>query len=438
MKTEVAWQFGGWLQSLSPVLAWSILAGAALAGLVVIALLYRRTLRSLPPRPRAVLTTLRIALLLLLLLLLANPSRVQQPEHDAKKTGRNLVVLVDRSGSMDAVDNRRQTRLANALALWKLHTDEAAKNFDSIDYRCFSSAPEKADSLDDAARTGRAGDETQLWKALLTTVDEAPAAIVSLTDGLDTAGEGSGRLVAEAQRLGVPLYFVPGANRSRPTESLSIRDIQTPAQALRLSRFKASAILEIATRRDGQIPVELWSGSRKLASANLPLRAGWNSLPWSAEVTTGEAGAMPLEFRLGTGENRQIAASTTRVVGKTGVSILYYQGALQWGYGFLLGALQSDPSFRVSSILNPALGVQMASATDEHGLTDLPETAAELKSYQIVVLAHVFADQLTAGAAAGAGGLRQGGRRGPFHRAGQRCHRPFRRHEAGGNAAGRV
>ena len=129
----------------------------------------------------------------------------------------------------------------------------------------------------------------------------------------------------------------------------------------------------------------------------LPVRAGWNVIPWSTEISAlGEPGPMPLEFRVEDGAAREIAASTTQVIEKSTVDVLYYQGALQWGYRFLLSALQGDPSFKLQSILNPSLHMQMTAVPDgQHILTDLPEDAKVLKNFQIVVLAHVFADQLS-------------------------------------------
>jgi hypothetical protein len=201
-------------------------------------------------------------------------------------------------------------------------------------------------------------------------------------------------VIGEAQTHGIPLYFVPGVNRSRPADMICIRDVKAPSQVLRVSRFQASVIAEISIPRDREVPVSLWSGTRKLASGTLKARAGWNLLPWTTGVSAGEPGTMPLEFRLGDGTSQETAASSTQVVERTTVDILYYQGALQWGYRFLRGALESDPSFRLTSILNPALGVRL---TQSGGATmdDLPDNAAELKRFQIVILAHVLADQLT-------------------------------------------
>lgn len=396
MKAGMEWEFGGLLHGIHPAVAWSILGLIAFTGLALIAFSYQRTLRKLPTGARWGLTALRMALLAGILLCLANPVHIEKKTDD-NSSGRKLAVLVDRSASMDAMDNRKETRLGNALRTWRQHDAEARDKFDQVEYFRFSKNTEALPTLDEAATAGTPGEETHLFDALEQTLAGGPAAIVCLTDGLDTTQKTSTDLTTLAQRSGIPLYFVAANNRSRPGEFLNIKEIKSPSQVLRQTSFPAGIIVEAVAAKDGEIPIELWSGDQKLSETNLKVRPGWNSLPWSVEVSAGEVGPMPLEFRVGQQGRQEYSASTTRVIDKTTVDILYYQGALQWGYRFLLGALQSDPSFKMASILNPALGMKMTAPAQGHAvLNDLPDNAADLKSYQIVVLAHVFADQLSA------------------------------------------
>jgi uncharacterized membrane protein len=395
MKAGMEWHFGGWLHGQQPVLAWGLLGLIAIVGLGLITLSYQRTLRKLPTHARWGLTLLRTALLAGILLCLANPVRVDDSDKD-KKAGRKLVVLVDRSASMDAIDNRQETRLGNALRAWRQHSPEAKEKFDQIEYIRFSTNTESFPNLDDAAKQGKAGEETHLLDAIQQTLASSPAAIVCLTDGLDTTQKDPSEITSLAQRSGIPLYFVAANNRARPGEFLNIKEIKSPSQVLRQTRFPAAVIVEAVAARDTEIPVELWSRDQKLSESKFKVRAGWNSIPWTVEVAAEEIGPMPLEFRVGSLDRQEYSASTTRIIDKTTVDILYYQGALQWGYRFLQAALQSDPSFQMASILNPALGMKMTAPAQGHAvLNDLPENADELKSYQIVVLAHAFADQLS-------------------------------------------
>lgn len=394
---SIEWQFGGWLRALPSPAAWAILATVALAGAWLIAGLYQRTLRKLPPAAAIALAALRAAILLAVLVCLANPQR--EKNVTPEKSGRALAVLVDRSGSMAMPDHRGATRLADAVRHWKNHEAEARAAFDDISEFRFATTLHPARGLDDAVASAQpAADETHLYAALREALSQSPAAIACLTDGLDTTTDDAAALVAEAQRRGVPLYFAVGQNRLRSGEMLNIREIKAPPRVLRRTEFTASALIEVAGTTETDVQVELWSGAEKLASASLPMRAGRNTVAWPVTVSAREPGAMPLEFRVGAGERQQVAACTTEVVEREKVDVLYYQGALQWGYRYLLAALESDPSFHLKSILNPALGVHLGSSTGGASmLVDLPENADALRRFQIVVLAHVFADRLTPG-----------------------------------------
>jgi hypothetical protein len=391
------WQFGGWLRSVAPLTAWAILASAAVAGLALVVWLYRRTLRELPSAARNTLTVFRGVIVLLLLLCLANPSRVEKttPAENGKKT---LAVVVDRSASMSEPDFRRATRLADGVRVWKQHTAEADAAFGKTTCYRFATRLTPAASLDEAVQAAEPGPETHLFAALREVLDDGPDAIVCLTDGLDTTGAANDELAKEALRRNVPLYFVVGMNHltvGHGGDVAHIREIKVPAKVLRQTRFSASAVFEVAASEASQLPAELWSGDRKLAATQLPIRPGLNTLPWTVPVNAGEAGILPLEFRLGSGAKQLAAARTVRVVNATTLNVLYYEGALQWGFRFLRNALESDPSFHLTAILNPALGIQMSVAPEPDTMTDLPDNAAGLKRFQVVVLAHVFANQLT-------------------------------------------
>ncbi|MEI8343115.1 MAG: hypothetical protein WCH43_16450, partial [Verrucomicrobiota bacterium] len=396
MNPRFEWQFGGVLRHVPAPWAAAILLALFAGGVILIFWLYRHTLRNLSSRTRFCFAVLRAALLLALMVCLANPSRVERAGPDHKKES-NLAVIVDRSGSMSVPDNRGETRLAHALRIWSKHTAEAESVFKRIDYFRFSSRLEKINGLKQAASNGEPGGETRLYTAIQDVLAQKPIAIVCLTDGLDTTGTDSEETASAARRKGIPVYFVAASNRIRADDSLAIREIKTPPQTLRNTEFSCGALLEIVSRNGGDVPVELWSGKTKLAEASIPVRPGMNTIPWSTRVPSHEPGLTPLEFRLGKEGAQEIASSTVRVVERTDVNILYYQGALQWGYHFLFAALQADPSFHLTGILNPALHVKMSSfAASDKAMFDLPETAADLSKYQIIVLAHVFADQLTA------------------------------------------
>ncbi len=395
MTSILEWQFGGGLRALPAGAAWGTLAVVAVLGLGLVFRSYRRTSGNTSPGVRLALVALRSSMLLLLLLCLANPTRVDRSRPATSR--RELAVLVDRSASMSQPDHRGATRLADAVRLWKQHEAESSDVFAAIKTFRFADGVEAVSSFDEAVKSSKSGEETHLYAALQKTLKGDAAAIVCLTDGLDTSSDKLAAVMSVATERSVPLYFVVGNNRTRPAgESMKIREVKIPARVLRQSRFNACALVEVLSPVARDIPMELWSGATKLAATNQPVREGMNLISWPVEVMAGEPMVMPLEFRLGTGAQQQVAGRTTRVVENTSVDLLYYQGALQWGYRFLRGALESDPSFRVSAILNPALGVQLATTVEgQSTMADLPEDARELKRFQIVVLANAFADLMT-------------------------------------------
>ena len=434
------WQFGGRLPGGSPLVAWSLLLALAVGGVCLILFLYRHTLRELSPAGRRVLTGLRGLVLLVVLLCLADPVHVI-PDARPPAHPRTLAVLVDRSASMDAVDNRAETRLANALRVWKRHAGDLQAPFEAVEFYRFGARLAKTPSLEAAAGPGQPADgETHLYAALRQVLDTSPAEIVCLTDGLDTTGEEAAATIAQAQQKGVPVDFVAGRNRLKPGESLSIREIRTPARVLRNTVFSAGSLLEINAARAAEVPVELWSGPTRLAAATLKVRPGTNVLPWSTPVRAGEPGTIPLEFRLGEGDRQQIAAGTTQIVGQTTVNVLYYQGALQWGYRFLLSALRSDPSFTLTSLLQ-------SRAAPPDGLPARRRGARVDRSARGRGAAEAFPGRdsrarvrqpVVATATGRAGPLRPGWRGGLLCHARHGRHRGVRRDAGGADAAGGV
>ena len=76
------------------------------------------------------------------------------------------------------------------------------------------------------------------------------------------------------------------------------------------------------------------------------------------------------------------------------VKVLFYQGALDWGYRFFARALKSDPSFDLDVIFSPQTNV-IRTASRGGGLVELPGDASRLAGYDLIVLSQVFPGQLS-------------------------------------------
>lgn len=398
--SEWQWQFGGGLQGLSVPSSWGILVGAFLLGAGLIYLSYGNTLTKLSLGQRWILSALRLGFLGALLLCLANPVRVQRVLLDPPRA-KPLAVVVDRSESMTMKDNRGKSRLDLATRVWEKLRPSAEKHFSTVDFYAFAQTVAPARSWAEVGTGSLEGEETFLFDSLASVLASAPAqgygGVLCLTDGLDTSTQSTNILVQRALATRTPLYFLTTENRRQAKEYCRIREVTVPSQALRRTQINYQAVIEAYLASEQTVPLVLKAGGTELARETLTLRSGQNLVPWSQLIETGEVGNLLLELELGTGATLKHAIHPVRVIEKIGMQLLYYQGALDWGFHFLNRIFQRDPSFRVTSLFNPGLGTKLQSGTEvNRGLTDLPNSPQELAKYQLVLLDNVFVSQLSA------------------------------------------
>jgi hypothetical protein len=399
--TTFSWRFGGPLADLPPALAWSILGALGLAGLVWIILTYRRTLVTLAPRRLATLTALRAALWLLVLLALAGPTRIEHTY--AQKTARPLAVVLDRSDSMTAADNRGTRRADDALRRWRALAPAARHAFGDPKVFAFADDFTALPSPDAPAslRTGR----TRVFRSLQTTLDAAPpggwGAVVLLTDGLDTGGDDPkaalDKSVSSALAASTPVFALPGRNRFSGGEFLALRDLTVPSQVPPRSRFTLELTLESRQSAPRNVPVRLRVGDQWHPAESLALPAGRRAVTWSADIAAGSPGHLPLELVVGEGASAVSTRSEVRIAAPDTTRILYYQGALDWGYRFLADILRRDPAFSLTPVFNLAPeGAPRSRSSPPGALPGLPDTAAGLDAYDVVVLANAAPSRFTA------------------------------------------
>ena len=158
-------------------------------------------------------------------------------------------------------------------------------------------------------------------------------------------------LAAEAQRRGVPLYFALArtARGGRVDEHPRGQDA--------LAGPAADAVH--GQRAAGSFPAR----DRRCRSNSGAAPRGWRRrgcaarrVEYPAVVCAGHRGRSGADAA-GVPRGRGRGATDRRLhhAGRrtNEVEVLYYQGALQWGYRYLLAALEGDPSFHLTSILNP-------------------------------------------------------------------------------------
>lgn len=394
-SSHFEWAFGGWMAPLSPWLQWAILGLMATAGLGLIVWSYARTLAPLSPAKRWTLRILRLLFFIGLLIFLANPARVERRQV-ADVAGRPLAVLVDQSVSMKRPDNRGQSRQDHAVREWAKILPAAREHFPSLDYAGFAASLQRTGSLEQAI-AGKGAPETRMLASLGEALRSAPVggygAILCLTDGLDTTDLPTGEIINQALAAQTPLYFVIGENRLRSAEKLRIRECKAPVEVLQKTAFDFQTIVESYSATARKVPVRLLQNGQSLAEGQLEIPEGPGVTVWKASVNAGDPGTLALELKVGDAPAEKIAHREVRVVRQMRMSLLYYQGALDWGYRFLQNIFRRDPSFEISSILNPQLGMKLRAGNN--ALDDLPAEARELQAFSVVVLDSVFANQLS-------------------------------------------
>jgi Ca-activated chloride channel family protein len=216
-----------WLLLLLPLLA--ILrgrSGRAAAVLYSTAERVRAVARPRRARPGAVLAGLRLLGVTLLVIALARPQRVEATS-EVSSSGIDIVLAVDVSGSMEALDFNLGGQPANRLEVAKSVIDrfiEARPN-DRIGLVAFAGRPYLVSPLTldhewlrqnlERTRIGLVEDGTAIGTALATSVnrlrdqDASSKIVVMLTDGVNNAGKIAPETAAEAARaLGVKVYTI--------------------------------------------------------------------------------------------------------------------------------------------------------------------------------------------------------------------------------------
>lgn len=401
--TTFSFRFGGPLADLPPALAWTLLATTALLGAALILFSYRRTLVHLAPAPRRTLTSLRLLLWLGLLLALAGPVRVERDY--TEKSIRPLAILVDHSASMTTPDNRRQRRADDAQRRWRTLAPAAESAHGPPRAYAFADTPKPTPlSAADAPAAPPPG-ETRLFASIDQLLAQAPAGgwggIVALTDGLDTTTPDHDLALAATARAalaaGTPLYLVPGRNRHAGGSLLALRDLALPAQVPPRSTFRLELALDTYQATDRVVSIQLRVGGVWREPETIVLDAGRRIRTYSVEIAAAEPGLLPLELRVGDAPDAPTLRAEVRVAAPASTRILYYQGALDWGYRFLADILRRDPAFTLTPIFNLApLGARVSTRSVAAGSPPaLPDTAAGYAAYDVVILANTRAEQFS-------------------------------------------
>jgi Ca-activated chloride channel family protein len=216
-----------WLLALPPLAAlWRGRQGATAAIVYSTAERVRRVARARRARAGAWLTSLRLAVLALLIVALARPQQVLGTG-DVETSGIDIVLAVDVSGSMEAMDFTLDGKPADRLAVVRSVVDRfiAARPNDRIGLVAFAGRPYLVSPLTldhdwlrqnlDRLQVGVVEDGTAIGSGIAMSVNRLreqaakSRIVILLTDGVNNAGKVSPDTAAEAARaLGVKVYTI--------------------------------------------------------------------------------------------------------------------------------------------------------------------------------------------------------------------------------------
>jgi uncharacterized membrane protein len=339
---------------------------------------------ALPPRRRATLTGLRLAVLAALLLVLMRPVSVgpRAPSRDAR-----VAVLVDASGSMELADAGGRTRRAAARSLVEEQILPAVAGMGSAEVSSFGGPHQPAtpgEALRDAARVAGGAPLAGVIVVSDGAFDPGPRpdpAGPVFTVGVGSAGDGVDREVVDAT-LGDP----------------TISDSNVPLMVTLASRGTGPRTFEVRLRdEDGVLDV------RTLAppAGGGVLRSVFRVSPRRDRPTvyTVEIPAIPGELTPANNAVHVLAPPPGRPR-----RVLMIEGAPGFEHSFLKRPWLSDPGLRVDAVVRKGQNdrgeatfyVQAPAADLDELASGFPSSLAALFAYDAVVLANAAPDELSA------------------------------------------
>ena len=369
---------------LAPNAPWFLLVPASLALLALAVWAYAFAMPPLAGSTRRLLSAGRALVLLSLAWLLAQPVL----ERALPASGRRVVVLVDRSASMDLPASRGGSTRAAVAAHAADELARALRGRAAVRTQGFAAALEG-----DSARAGDSRQATALGDALgalaALPVERRPDGVVVVSDGLVNAGEDP---VAAARALGVPVHAVRvgeplGADRA-VAEVESSREARagepTPVRVRVLSSEPRGTPIGVRVLEDGRELARTrvsapGPGAEVTAELRVtPVRAGL--AVWTARVDSLAGDAVPGN------DARQVAVQVAP--GKLGVLVV--SSGLNWDLAFLRRAWLADSTIAVDSRVRDRDGWRALETR-----RDLAPSAADLHARAVVVLDGVSAAEVS-------------------------------------------
>ena len=411
---EYTWRWAPWLTVVFVV-----------AAVALIALLYRRERGSAGWKMRSALASIRLMLIGLVLLMLA------EWVLSMKRTGLPyLVILIDDSASMrttdsyedsDTADQARElvsaaalneaTRLNLAKALL-LRSD--AELLGAIDQRYKvrlyavsdearllpDSPPQRATSVSELTPSGGS---TRLGEAVHGILNNLrgspPAAILMLTDGITTDGEGLLEASDEARRRGVPLFAV-GLGDDKPQRDLDLAEVVVDDVVFAGDVINFEATIRASGLSGQSVKLSLRERGGGPVLAETTLRIGQENerqkvlLPYRPEKDdtadyvdfdfTLQLDILPREIN----EKNNERSGRVRIYNQQ-IRVLLVQAYPNYEYRYLQEMLERDETIELHTVLQEADSRYGQLRQDSAPRLVFPVTREELFKYDVVIFGDV-------------------------------------------------
>lgn len=407
--------------------SWITLLAAVLAAMFIVGI-YLREGRRAGRRYRLMLAAVRLSLAALVLLMISQVTLV------LKRTGLPYaVLLIDDSQSMTIVDRyndkirkvledriKKATPQDAEITRWNLlrtllcEKNAAILNGLTGQYKLriyfltgvrLSRRPDVEGMVDELKSLKPRGETSRIGAAVRDVLDDLrgamPAAIVILSDGINTEGPSLAEAAAYAQRRGVPLFCI-GLGGNRPMRDLAISDLMVDDAVfvddvvnfeckLSASGFqgtKASVLLREKGKSDVLAKTEVTLGpddqSQTVRLLYRPTQVG--QFDYEVEVE-------PQEGELQTENNRQ---SRTVRVRKEKLRVLLAWAGPGFEFRYLRNVLERNETIELHTVLQDA-DLEHA-AQDKAALRTFPERREDLFSYDVIILGDLNPALLSASA----------------------------------------
>jgi uncharacterized membrane protein len=378
---------------------WLAAAAAALAGLWVL-WTYRR-LGAVSARDRAVVLSLRVALLAIALFALLRPTlqlKLAVPQQ-------NFVgILLDDSRSMQIADQQNRPRSEFVKDQFgKVDGPllaELGKRFQLRVFR-FSSRGERLQSAGDLAFDGtssRYGDALDRARDELSGLPVAGLVLVG--DGADNSSATLDEAISNLKNQAMPVFSV-GVGRDRLTRDVQVTRAETPRRALKGAHLIVDVVVTQTGYAGEKVPLIVEDAGRIVNQQEVTLPRDGDSETVHVRFPASEAGARLFKFRVPVQPGEEVAENNQRdaliEVSDRSERILYLEGEPRPEMKFIKYATDEDKNLALVVLQRTAqdkyyrIGVE----TGEELQNGLPTSRAELFGYRAIILGSAEASAFT-------------------------------------------